>query len=95
MFKVSGGFYIIRDLQRTSNQGLRMRRKKVRNENGAHGNIKDLTDFYGFLAAKRVKVSTQTPLKKFYGFKNHVQGIGGLLQHQGFVTHIELRSHDT
>merc|ERR1712035_193515 len=33
MFQVSGGFYNTSAFQRTLNQGHRMRRKKVRNEN--------------------------------------------------------------
>ena len=66
MFKVSGGFYNIRALQHTSNQGHRMRRKKVRNENGAHGNIKDLTDFYGFFGCQKSKDVDSNASKIFF-----------------------------
>ena len=66
MFNVSGSFYNIRALQRTSNQEHRMRRKKVRNENGAHGNIKDLTDFYGFFGCQKSKGVDSNVSKKFF-----------------------------
>ena len=45
MFKASGGFYNTRAFQRTLNQGHRMRRKKVRNENEARLNSKDFLNF--------------------------------------------------
>ena len=98
MFRVSGGFYNIRALQRTSNQGHRMLRKK-RNENEACLNSKDFIDFRIFKAFLnflqlffRTHVSSQAPLKFFYVFKNNVQSIWELLQHQAFPTHVESRS---
>ena len=78
LFKVSGGFYNIRALQRTSNQGHRMLRKKERNENEARLNSTDFMDFRIFRAFLnflqlflRTKVSTQAPLKFFLWLQKH------------------------
>ena len=45
MFQASGGFYNTGAFQRTFNQGHRMRRKKVRNENEARLKSKDFLNF--------------------------------------------------